>query len=140
MKASYKEGIYFILTLLISLLTFVFLFGIENIKSGDLVLNVHSTYFVIKTTYFLIVFVPLIFSITYLIRMAVLKFKNLYANLIYIVSNGLLIFIILSLTLNNLDSSFKANLNLWLILLILLILEILILIKTVKLKKSITAV
>jgi hypothetical protein len=45
MKASYKEGIYFILTLLISLLTFVFLFGIENIKSGDLVLNVHSTYF-----------------------------------------------------------------------------------------------
>jgi len=79
MKRLHKEGIYFILTLLISLLAFVFLFGIENIKSGDLVLNVHSTYFVIKATHFLIVFIPLIFSITYLIRMVFLKFKNLYA-------------------------------------------------------------
>lgn len=135
MKKLHKEGIYFILTLLISLLAFVFLFGIENIKSGDLVLNVHSTYFVIKATHFLIVFIPLIFSITYLVRMAVLKFKNLYANLIYMVFNGSLILIILSLILNNLDSSFKVNLNLWLTLFILLILEILILIKTKKLKK-----
>jgi len=135
MKKLHKEGIYFILTLLISLLAFVFLFGIENIKSGDLVLNVHSTYFIIKATHFLIVFIPLIFSITYLVRTAVLKFKNLYANLIYMVFNGSLILIILSLILNNLDSSFKANLNLWLTLFILLILEILILIKTKKLKK-----
>lgn len=135
MKKLHKEGIYFILTLVISLVTFVFLFGIENIKTGDLVLNVHSTYFVIKTTHFLFVFIPLLFSITYLIRIAVLKFKNLYANLIYIFCNGALILIILSFILNNTDSSFKVNLNLWLTLLILLILEILILIKSIRLKK-----
>ena len=130
-----KEGIYFVLTLLISLIAFVLLFGIENIKSGDLVLNVHSTYFVIKATHFLIIFLPLFFSITYLIKIAVLKFKNLYSNLTYIVSNGSLIFIILSIVLNNLISGFKASLNLWLTLLVLLILEILIIIKTIKSKK-----
>jgi hypothetical protein len=135
MKKLHKEGIYFVLTLLISLIAFVLLFGIENIKSGDLVLNVHSTYFVIKATHFLIIFLPLFFSIIYLIRIAVLKFKNLYSNLIYIVSNGSLIFIILSIVLNNLNPGFKANLNLWLTLLVLLILEILIIIKTMKLKK-----
>jgi hypothetical protein len=130
MKKLHKEGIYFILTLLISLLIFVFFFGIENIKSGDLVLNVHSTYFVIKVTHFLTVFIPLIFSITYLIRISFLKFRNLYANLIYIISNGSLILIILSLILNNLDSGLKPNLSLWIALFILLVLEILISIKT----------
>jgi hypothetical protein len=136
MNKLHQEGIYFILTLIISLIAFVLLFGIENIKSGDLVLNVHSTYFVIKATHFLIVFLPLFFSITYLIRIAILKFKNLYSNLIYIVSNGSLIFIILSIVLNNLNSGFKSNLNLWLILMVLLILEILIIVKTIKLKKQ----
>ncbi len=137
MKKLNREGIYFVLTLLISLIAFVLLFGMENIKSGDLVLNVHSTYFVIKATHFLIVFLPLVFSISYLIRIVVLKFKNLYTNLIYIVSNGLLIFIILFLMLNNLDSAFKVNLNLLLTLLVLLILEILILIKTIRLKNTV---
>ncbi|MCZ8331972.1 MAG: hypothetical protein O9282_11730 [Flavobacterium sp.] len=135
MNKLHKEGIYFVLTLIISLIAFVLLFGIENIKSGDLVLNVHSTYFVIKATHFLIVFLPLFFSITYLIRTAVLKFKNLYSNLVYIVSNGLLILLILSVILNNSVFGFKPNLNLYITILILLILEILILIKTIKLKK-----
>lgn len=135
MKKLHREGIYFVLTLLLSLLAFVLLFGMENIKSGKLILNVHSTYFVIKATHFLIVFLPFIFSITYLIRITVLKYKNLYANFIYLIFNGLFILIILSLILNNLDSGFKANLNLWLTLLILLILEIILLIKTIRLRK-----
>ena len=133
MKEIHKEIIYFSLTLLISIICSMFLFGIDNIKSGELVLNVHSTYFVIKAIHFFIVFLPLVFTITYMIRILILKLKNLAANIIFLVSNGLLIFYTLSLIINN--SNFKVNSNLWILLLFLLILEILILIKTIRLNK-----
>ncbi len=135
MSKLQREGMYFILILFISNLTFILLFGMENIKSGELVLNVHSTYLVIKPSHFLIVYFPVVFSITYLIRIVTLKFKNLHSNLVYIVSNGLLILIIFSMILNNLNSGFKPSLNLYILLLVLLVLEILISIKTIKLKK-----
>ena len=137
MKEIHKEIIYFSLTLLISIICSVFLFGIDNIKSGELVLNVHSTYFVIKAIHFFIVFLPLVFTITYMIRILILKLKNLAANIIFLVSNGLLIFYTLSLIINNSNSNsnFKVNSNLWILLLLLLILEILILIKTIRLNK-----
>lgn len=135
MKELHKEIMFFSLTLLISIICSVLLFGMENIKSGELVLNVHSTYFVIKVTHFFIVFLPLVFTITYIIRILILKFKNLAANIIFLVSNGLLIFFTVSLIINNSDSSFKVNSSLWIILFFLLILEILILIKTIRLNK-----
>jgi len=122
------------LTLFIAFLIVIPVFGFENIKSGDMVLCVHSTYFVMNLTHFLIVYLPLFFSITYLVRIIVLKFKNYFSNLIYLISNGLLILVLLIFLFNTLDDGFKANLNFWIFLIILFTFEIFILFKTKKLK------
>ncbi len=129
-----KEFLYFLLTLFIAFLIVIPVFGIENIKNGELILSIHSTYFVIKLTHFLIVYLPLFVSISYLIRIIVLKFENYFSNLIYLISNGLLIFILIIFLFNSLNSGFKANNNFWAFLIVLLTFEIYVLFKTEKLK------
>ncbi len=129
-----KEFLYFFLILFIAFLIVIPVFGIENIKSGELILSIHSTYFVMKLTNFLIVYLPLFVSISYLIRIIVLKFKNFYSNLIYLISNGLLILVLLIFLFNSLNSGFKANINFLGFLIVLLTFEIYVLIKIKKLE------
>lgn len=75
----------------------VFFFGPSGFRSfdltGDTDINVHDTYYVIPTIHLLILITSLIFFGVYLIRMLRRNFKNLTANLIFMISDITLILI-----------------------------------------------
>ena len=89
-----KETLWLIGTILFVV---VFFFGPSGFKSFDLSgnadINVHDTYFVIPIFHLFILICTLIFFSIYLIRMLRRNFKNLTANLIFIISNITLILI-----------------------------------------------
>ena len=75
----------------------VFFFGPSGFRSfdltGDTDINVHATYYVIPTIHLFILITSLILFSVYLIRMLRRNFKNLTANLIFIISDITLILI-----------------------------------------------
>ena len=69
-------------------------FGIDGLKSESVTdINVHDTYYVIANIHLIILMVTLIFFGVYLIRMLRRNFKNLTANLIFMISDISLILI-----------------------------------------------
>jgi len=51
-------------------------------------INFYDTYFVFSSAYYWFVILSFAFSIAYLIRVFLSKFKNRYVNIIYIITNG----------------------------------------------------
>lgn len=132
MTEKTKELLFFISTLSLTIICSLQLFGIENLKAGNLVLNVHDTYFVISALHFFVFVTPLVFTISYLIRNLIIKFQNKISNIILLIFNGFLLFILLtSLIVNEQD-----GLNLWILILTLFGLELFVFIKTMKLKNK----
>lgn len=73
----------------------LWIFGIDGLKSESVTdFNFHDTYYVIANIHLIVLIVPLTFFGVYLIRMLRWNFKNLMANLIFMVANTSLIFII----------------------------------------------
>jgi hypothetical protein len=89
-----KETFWLIGTILFVI---VFFFGPSGFRNFDLTgetdINVHDTYYVIPTIHLFILITTLIFFGVYLIRMLRRNFKNLTANLIFMISNITLILI-----------------------------------------------
>ncbi|MGH1384111.1 hypothetical protein [Kordia sp.] len=53
--------------------------------------NFYDTYFVLPSAYYWFITLSFTFSIAYLIRVLLTRFKNWYAKLIYLITNGLFI-------------------------------------------------
>ena len=76
------------------LILIFWIFGISGLKSDSVTdINVHDTYYVIANIHLIILMVTLIFFGVYLIRMLRRNFKNLTANLIFLISDITLILI-----------------------------------------------
>ena len=76
------------------LILILWIFGIDGLKSESVTdINVHDTYYVIANVHLIILIVTLIFFGVYLIRMLRRNFKNLTANLIFMISDISLILI-----------------------------------------------
>ena len=89
-----KETFWLIGTVSFVLILILWIFGINGLKSDSVTdLNVHDTYYVIANIHLIIPMVTLIFFGVYLIRMLRRNFKNLTANLIFMISDITLIFI-----------------------------------------------
>jgi hypothetical protein len=90
-----KKEIYWLIGTI--LFVIVFFFGPSGFGSFDLTgetnVNIHDVYYVIPTIHLFILITTLIFFGIYLIRMLRRNFKNLYANLIFMISNITLILI-----------------------------------------------
>ncbi|OIQ30890.1 MAG: hypothetical protein BM564_01370 [Bacteroidetes bacterium MedPE-SWsnd-G2] len=90
-----KETFWLIGTILFVI---VFFFGPSGFRNFDLTgetdINLHDTYYVIPAIHFFILITTLIFFSVYLIRMLRRNFKNLTANLIFMISGLLSIWIL----------------------------------------------
>lgn len=90
MKIDKKEIYTFLFTLL---LVIGFFYGPSEFKDFDLTsnidINIHDTYFVIPTLHLFAVWAILVFFFVYLLRMLRRNFKNLTANVVFMIS-GLL--------------------------------------------------
>ncbi|TBM98487.1 hypothetical protein EYD45_16445 [Hyunsoonleella flava] len=91
MKINKKEIYAFLFALTISL---GFLIVPSDFSSrGVIDINIHDTYYVVPALQMFGVYATLIFFIFYLIRMLWRNFKNLTANIIFIISNIVMILI-----------------------------------------------
>ena len=89
-----KETFWLIGTTSFILILILWIFGIGGLKSDSATdINVHDTYYVIANIHLIIPMVTLIFFGVYLIRMLRRNFKNLTANLIFMISDITLILI-----------------------------------------------
>ena len=89
-----KETFWLIATIVFVLILILWVFGISGLKSDSVTdINVHDTYYVIANIHLIIPMVTLIFFGVYLIRMLRRNFKNLTANLIFMISDITLILI-----------------------------------------------
>ena len=71
------------------------LFGVDGFKpESNTDINIHDTYFVIANFHFILLLSVLIFFSVYLIRMLRRSFKNLTANLIFMISGLLIIWVL----------------------------------------------
>ena len=87
MKFNKKE-IYWLIGTILFILIFNFTFlGIDCLGDSTIDINVHDTYFVITKIHFFVIFTFLIFYAIYLIRMLRRLFKNLTANLVFLILN-----------------------------------------------------
>ncbi len=87
-----KEIFWLIGTLTLTLVLIFLVFDLDSLKPKSVTdINVHDTYFVIPTFYFVVSFCVLIFFGVYLIRMLRRNFKNKTANLIFLAANILLV-------------------------------------------------
>ncbi|GAA4272706.1 hypothetical protein U6A24_08125 [Aquimarina gracilis] len=91
-KVKKKEAIWaFATAIFIVLFNFSF-FGLDSFsKNGTIDINIHDTYFVISKFYFFILFAVYIFFWVYLVRILRKKFKNLAANIGFMISTILVI-------------------------------------------------
>jgi heme/copper-type cytochrome/quinol oxidase subunit 1 len=93
-----KEIFWFIGTALFVLILSFLLFGIDGLKSESYTdINIHDTYFVIANFHFILLLAILIFFGVYLLRMLRRNFKNLIANLIFMISGLLSIWVIIGM-------------------------------------------
>ncbi|WP_166966812.1 hypothetical protein [Yeosuana marina] len=89
-----KETFWVIGTISFVLILILGIFGIDGLKSDAVTdINVHDTYYVIANIHLIIPFISLTFFGVYLIRMLHRNFKNLTANLIFMISDITLILI-----------------------------------------------
>lgn len=89
-----KETFWLIGTITFLLILIIGLFRIDGLKSDAVTdINVHDTYYVIANIHLIVLIVTLIFFDVYLIRMLRQNFKNLTANLIFMISDISLILI-----------------------------------------------
>ena len=71
------------------------IFGVDGFKSESVTdIDVHVTYFIISNIHFILLFSVLVFFSVYLIRMLRRNFKNLTANMIFMISGLLNIWIL----------------------------------------------
>lgn len=83
-------GISFLIVIL-----YIFTFGLDGLLSNTLLdINIHDTYYVISQTHLLLLIFILIFWLVYLVRMLVNRFQKLMINLIFMIANSFLIFIL----------------------------------------------
>lgn len=132
MKKVYTESICFFLILVFAFLLSVLIFGIEELKTGSVVLNVHDTYLVIDVAHFFIIFLPIIFTLFYFLRNLFNRFRNQISNSLFLIFNLVLILILSSILFNNDNSSLKPNGNLLILVFTLIILEFYVAIRFVK--------
>ena len=89
-----KETFWLIGTISFVLILILRIFGIDGLKSDAVTdINVHDTYYVIANIHLIIPFISLTFFGIYLIRMLRRNFKNLTANLIFMISDITMILI-----------------------------------------------
>ena len=89
-----KETFWLIGTISFVLILIIGVFGIDGLKSDAVTdINVHDTYYVIASIHLIIPLISLTFFGVYLIRMLRRNFKNLTANLIFMISDITLILI-----------------------------------------------
>ncbi|NCP88721.1 MAG: hypothetical protein GW827_00350 [Flavobacteriales bacterium] len=89
-----KETFWLLGTVFLTLLLMLGIFGIDGFKSeSDTAINVYDTYYVNSTINLIILLTLLILFGVYLIRMLRRNFKNLTANLIFMILNITLILI-----------------------------------------------
>ena len=89
-----KETFWLIGTITFLLILIIGLFGIDGLKSDAVTdINAHDTYYVIANIHLIVLIVSLTFFGVYLIRMLRRNFKNLTANLIFMISDISLILI-----------------------------------------------
>ena len=89
-----KETFWLIGTISFVLILIIGVFGIDGLTWESVTdINVHDTYYVIANIHLIIPMVTLIFFGVYLIRMLRRNFKNLTANLIFMISDITLILI-----------------------------------------------
>ena len=136
MTQKSKEIIFFTFVICLLLISSIGIFGVEDLKSGNLVLNVHDTYFVISVAYFFYFFTPIYFTILYLIKNSLTKFRNLISNLILIIFNGFLVFALILIEIGNKENDFQLNYKLWILIFILFFIEILVIRKSYKIMKA----
>jgi len=90
-----KEILWLVGTALFVLILNFSLFGIDGFKPESVTdINVHDTYFVIASFHFILLLSVLIFFGVYLLRMLRRSFKNLTANLIFMISGLLSIWVL----------------------------------------------
>lgn len=87
MQKLYKETFCFLGTSIVILVSFYFLFGINE----NFVINIKDTYYAIEPFTILIPFFISIFFFIYLVRVFIGKFNNLIANFIFLTFNLLTI-------------------------------------------------
>lgn len=89
-----KETFWLIGTISFLLILLIGIFGIEGLKSDAVTdINVHDTYYVITNIHLIIPIITLTFFSVYLVRMLRWNFKNLIANLIFMISDITMILI-----------------------------------------------
>lgn len=89
-----KETFWLIGTISFLLILILWVFGIDGLKPESVTdINVNDTYYVITNIHLIILMATLIFFGIYLIRMLRRNFKNLTANLIFMISDISLILI-----------------------------------------------
>lgn len=89
-----KETFWLFGTCSFILVLIIIIFGWNGLKpNADTSINVYDTYYVIATIYPIVFLATLIFFGVYLIRMLRRNFKNRTANLIFMISDIVLIFI-----------------------------------------------
>jgi hypothetical protein len=87
-----KELIYIFIILLVFYGVHGFPMDMETLTGISTIdVNFYDTYFVFPSPYYWFITLSFTFSITYLVRILFTKFKNQYANFIFIISNGLFI-------------------------------------------------
>ena len=89
-----KETFWLIGTISFVLILIIGIFGIGGLKPDAVAdINVHDTYYVIANIHLIIPLISLTFFSVYLIRMLRRNFKNLTANLIFMISDITMILI-----------------------------------------------
>ena len=89
-----KETFWLIGTITFLLILIIGLFGIDGLKFDTVTdINFHDTYYVIANIHLIVLIFSLTFFGVYLIRMLRRNFKNLTANLIFMISDISLILI-----------------------------------------------
>ncbi|MGN7514101.1 MAG: hypothetical protein ACTHOM_06970 [Allomuricauda sp.] len=87
-----KELLWLIGTLSLVLIALLWIFGIDGLTLDAVTdINVYDTYFVVAKIHLIALITTLIFFGVYLIRMLGRNFKNLTANLIFMISDIILI-------------------------------------------------
>lgn len=99
-----KKELYWLFGTLIGVVILnILLFGVEVLQlTGSFDINIHDTYFVISNFHLLIWVAGWVFFVIYLIRMLRSGYRNITANLIFIIS-GLFCIMILSFVIKPLD-------------------------------------
>lgn len=87
-----KEIIWLIGTIIFVLLVHFAIFGMNGLQTdATLDINIYDTYLVISSSHFMLLSTVLIFFGIYLVRMLRRNFKNLTANLMFMIANILMI-------------------------------------------------